>query len=62
MSTVIHMNPDPDPDILVNAMSIGQYDISHQVATRLPILTCSPSTHIASNIGAIKEGLHTIPR
>ena len=32
------MNPDPDPDALVNAMSIGQYDTSHQGATRLPIL------------------------
>ena len=56
------MDPDPDPDVLVNAMSIEQYDIFHQVATRLPIFTCSPSTHIASNIGAVKEGLHTIPR
>ena len=55
------MDADPDPDVLVKTMSIWQYDISHQVATRLPIFTCSPSTHIASNI-AIKEGLHTIPR
>ena len=56
------MDPDPDPDVLVNTMSIGQYDISNQVATRLPIFSCSPSTHIAPNIGAIIEGLHTIPR
>ena len=37
-STAIHMDPDPDPDVLVNTMSIGLYDISHQVATRLPII------------------------
>ena len=32
------MDPDPDPDVLVNLRSIGQYDISHQVATHYTLL------------------------
>ena len=53
---------DPDPEVLVKTISTGQYDKSDHVATCYTLIYVSPSTHIALNIGAIKEGLHTIPR
>ena len=36
VNTATYRDPDPDPDVLVNAMSLGQYDTPHQVATLFP--------------------------